>query len=126
MRKRAQVLACQEWETSRANFGQVSNCNILNYINLFEKSSASSTPVTGVHIQGWRSVLKRGWALVYLYSLRGSDFAATHPVPLQFNVDTRQVSECHEDKAKGKAVHSAIPMGCKSCHEIRITKTSPA
>jgi predicted CXXCH cytochrome family protein len=30
--------------------------------------------------------------------------------------------ECHEDKAKGKSVHSAIAMGCTSCHEVRVTK----
>ena len=33
-----------------------------------------------------------------------------------------QVPECHEDKAKGKNVHSAIAMGCTSCHEIRVNK----
>ncbi len=49
-------------------------------------------------------------------------FAATHPVPLDKNTDAKKCLECHEDKAKGKAVHSAIQMGCLSCHEIRVNK----
>ena len=48
--------------------------------------------------------------------------AATHPVPLDKNTDSAKCIECHEDKAKGKAVHSAIAMGCTSCHEVRVTK----
>jgi predicted CXXCH cytochrome family protein len=49
-------------------------------------------------------------------------FAATHPVPLDKNIDTKKCLECHEDKAKGKAVHSAVQMGCLSCHEVRVNK----
>ncbi len=49
-------------------------------------------------------------------------FAATHPVPLEKNTDTKKCLECHEDKAKGKAVHSAIQTGCMSCHEVRVSK----
>jgi len=48
--------------------------------------------------------------------------AATHPVPLDKNTDSAKCIECHEDKAKGKSVHSAVAMGCTSCHEIRVTK----
>ena len=48
--------------------------------------------------------------------------AATHPVPLEKNTDSAKCIECHEDKAKGRAVHSAIAMGCTSCHEIRVAK----
>jgi predicted CXXCH cytochrome family protein len=48
--------------------------------------------------------------------------AATHPVPLDPNTDAKKCLECHEDKSKGKSVHSAIPMGCLSCHEIRTNK----
>jgi predicted CXXCH cytochrome family protein len=48
--------------------------------------------------------------------------AATHPVPLDKNTPTSKCIECHEDKAKGKSVHSAIATGCTSCHEIRVTK----
>ena len=47
-------------------------------------------------------------------------FAAVHPVPLDKNTDAAKCIECHEDKTKGKAVHSAIQMGCMSCHEIRV------
>ena len=48
--------------------------------------------------------------------------AAIHPVPLEKNTDSSKCIECHEDKAKGKFVHSAIAMGCTSCHEIRVNK----
>ena len=49
-------------------------------------------------------------------------FAKEHPVPLDKNVDSAKCLECHEDKSKGKAVHSAIAMGCLSCHEVRVNK----
>jgi predicted CXXCH cytochrome family protein len=49
-------------------------------------------------------------------------FAKTHPVPLDKNVDSSKCLECHEDKTKGKAVHSAIQMGCLSCHEVRVNR----
>ncbi len=48
--------------------------------------------------------------------------AKTHPVPLDKNVDAAKCLECHEDKSKGKAVHSAIAMGCLSCHEVRVNR----
>jgi predicted CXXCH cytochrome family protein len=48
--------------------------------------------------------------------------AAVHPVPLDKNTDAAKCLECHEDKAKGKSVHSAIKTGCLSCHEIRVNK----
>ena len=48
--------------------------------------------------------------------------AAVHPVPLDKNTDSAKCIECHEDKAKGKYVHSAIATGCTSCHEIRVNK----
>ena len=49
-------------------------------------------------------------------------FAKEHPVPLDKNVDSAKCLECHEDKSKGKAVHSAIATGCLSCHEVRVNK----
>jgi len=52
----------------------------------------------------------------------GRVFAATHPVPLDPKADSSTCLACHEDKTKGKAVHSAIQMGCTSCHEIRVNK----
>jgi predicted CXXCH cytochrome family protein len=48
--------------------------------------------------------------------------AAVHPVPLDPRTDSARCLECHENKSKGKAVHSAIAMGCLSCHEIRVNK----
>ena len=48
--------------------------------------------------------------------------AATHPVPLDKNTPSAKCIECHEDKAKGKSVHSAIATGCTSCHEVRVSK----
>ena len=48
--------------------------------------------------------------------------AAKHPVTLDPKADPVTCLACHEDKAKGKSVHSAIAMGCTSCHEIRTTK----
>ncbi len=48
--------------------------------------------------------------------------AKEHPVPLDKNVDSAKCLECHEDKTKGKAVHSAIATGCLSCHEVRVNK----
>jgi len=50
--------------------------------------------------------------------------AAKHPVPLEANVDAAKCLECHADKAKGKAVHSAMKVGCLSCHEVRVSKDS--
>ncbi len=48
--------------------------------------------------------------------------AKEHPVPLDKNVDSAKCLECHEDKSKGKAVHSAIATGCLSCHEVRVNR----
>ncbi len=46
--------------------------------------------------------------------------AGKHPVPLEKNADSKQCVECHENKSKGKSVHSAVAMGCTSCHEVRV------
>jgi predicted CXXCH cytochrome family protein len=48
--------------------------------------------------------------------------AATHPVPLEKDTPDSKCIECHEDKSKGKFVHSAIAAGCSSCHEVRVSK----
>lgn len=48
--------------------------------------------------------------------------ADIHPVPLEKDADTPKCLECHADKATGKNVHTAISMGCTSCHEIRVNK----
>lgn len=49
-------------------------------------------------------------------------FSAVHPVPLDPKTDSAKCLECHADKSKGKFVHSAIAMGCMSCHEIRVNR----
>lgn len=49
-------------------------------------------------------------------------FAGKHPVPLDKNTDSAKCIECHEDKAKGKVVHTAVATGCTTCHEIRVNK----
>jgi predicted CXXCH cytochrome family protein len=48
--------------------------------------------------------------------------AAKHPVPLDPKTDAATCIGCHQEKATGKSVHSAIAMGCTSCHEIRVNK----
>jgi predicted CXXCH cytochrome family protein len=58
--------------------------------------------------------------LVFLCAGRVS--AVQHPVPLDPKADPSTCLACHEDKTKGKSVHSAIAMGCTSCHEIRTVK----
>ena len=62
--------------------------------------------------------------VIVMATLMSSSFlyAAIHPVPLDKNTDSAKCIECHEDKGKGKVVHSAITAGCTSCHEIRVNK----
>ncbi len=48
--------------------------------------------------------------------------AGKHPVPLEKDTDSATCIGCHENKAKGKAVHSAIASGCNSCHEVRVNR----
>jgi len=62
------------------------------------------------------------WFFAVLLYVSVPAWGATHPVPLDKNTDSKKCLECHEEKSKGKAVHSAIPMGCLSCHEIRNNK----
>ncbi len=56
--------------------------------------------------------------LVLILSARWAN-AVEHPVPLEKDADC---ATCHEDKTKGKAVHSAIAMGCTTCHEVKTEK----
>jgi predicted CXXCH cytochrome family protein len=60
--------------------------------------------------------------LVLLVVAASPAIAKQHPVPLEKNTDAAKCIECHEDKTKGKAVHSAIATGCLSCHELRVNK----
>src|SRR5208283_1793960 len=57
--------------------------------------------------------------LIVLLLFGGRASAAKHPVPLDPKADTSTCMACHEDKTKGKSVHSAMAMGCTACHEIR-------
>src|SRR5689334_341595 len=52
----------------------------------------------------------------------GTANAGRHPVPLDGKADAAKCLECNEEKSKGKSVHSAIAMGCTTCHEVRINK----
>lgn len=49
-------------------------------------------------------------------------WASKHPVPLDPKAGAKSCLECHADKTKGKAVHSAMATGCFSCHEVRVNK----
>jgi predicted CXXCH cytochrome family protein len=63
------------------------------------------------------------WFLAVMIVLgKAPVMAGVHPVPLEKNTDSATCATCHEDKTKGKAVHSAIAMGCTSCHELRVNK----
>ena len=48
--------------------------------------------------------------------------AGEHPVPLEKNIDAAKCLECHEDKSKGAHVHTAISMGCTTCHDVKVEK----
>lgn len=60
--------------------------------------------------------------LLLVFAGASSSLGKTHPVPLEPGTDSAKCITCHEDKTKGKAVHSAIPTGCLSCHELRVNK----
>jgi len=63
------------------------------------------------------------WTSVALFALLATRAgAAVHPVPLDPKTDAAKCVECHDDKSKGKHVHSAMATGCLSCHEIRVNK----
>jgi len=63
-----------------------------------------------------------GFCLFVALFVSGS-WARKHPVPLDAKTDSAKCLECHQDKTKGAVVHSAVPMGCLSCHEVRIIKS---
>jgi predicted CXXCH cytochrome family protein len=62
-----------------------------------------------------------GWLALVVLTV-GPAIARQHPVPLDKNADAASCLACHEEKTKGKAVHSAVATGCLSCHEIRTSK----
>ncbi|MBZ5527577.1 MAG: hypothetical protein LAN71_06730 [Acidobacteriia bacterium] len=47
-----------------------------------------------------------------------------HPVPLPANADTAQCVECHAEKQQGKHVHTAISLGCTTCHNVETKNDS--
>src|SRR5215471_16056159 len=59
---------------------------------------------------------------LFVLGVGRSSFAKIHPVPLEKNVDSATCLQCHEEKSKGKSVHTAIQTGCLSCHEVRVNK----
>lgn len=67
-------------------------------------------------------VLKSVSIMAVSVALTISALAGTHPVPLDPKADSATCAQCHEDKTKGKSVHTAIAMGCTSCHEVRVKK----
>jgi predicted CXXCH cytochrome family protein len=73
------------------------------------------------HVSGANKGFTLG-LLAFLLFLALPARADIHPVPLDKNVDSAKCLECHEDKAKGKNVHTAISMGCTSCHEVRVNR----
>jgi predicted CXXCH cytochrome family protein len=68
--------------------------------------------------------LSLGQVLIIVSLLGASAWAVVHPVPLDPKQDSATCLQCHEDRTKGKSVHSAIAMGCTSCHEIRVNKNT--
>ncbi len=44
--------------------------------------------------------------------------AVVHPVPLGNNPAKANCTECHSDLSQGKYVHSAMAMGCTTCHKV--------
>jgi predicted CXXCH cytochrome family protein len=57
-------------------------------------------------------------AFVLCTVMRAGAQATEHPVHLGKNPDTAKCMECHVDKGKGKYVHTAIAMGCTTCHTV--------
>ena len=59
---------------------------------------------------------------VFLGLVAARASAAIHPVPLDPKADSSTCLQCHDDKTKGKSVHSAMQLGCLTCHEVRVNK----
>ena len=59
-------------------------------------------------------------ALIALWAAPSA--AKEHPVPLEKNTDTATCLSCHEEKFKGKVVHTGKTQECSTCHEVRVTK----
>jgi predicted CXXCH cytochrome family protein len=80
------------------------------------------TPSSGAVPPFCSPILRFALLLTLVAFCSPAALAGVHPIPLEKNTDAAKCVECHEDKTKGKAVHSAIAMGCLSCHEVRVNK----
>jgi predicted CXXCH cytochrome family protein len=69
-----------------------------------------------------RAKLALIFIIAVIFSFAGAAYAAVHPVPLDPKADPATCLQCHQDKTKGKSVHSAMAMGCTACHEIRVNR----
>jgi len=73
------------------------------------------------HLFGPRSILLIALILLVFASPSRADIQK-HPVLLPANPDPSKCLECHNDKATGKHVHTAISMGCTVCHTVANVK----
>src|SRR5579871_5319926 len=88
-----------------------------------DSSSYRIRPLAAKETKGNRVNRLMKTALLALIIASGAALrAAEHPVPLDKNTDAAKCLECHAEKAKGKNVHTAVSMGCLSCHEVRVSK----
>ncbi len=69
-----------------------------------------------------RLAISLGSLVMLLLTVSLPASADIHPVPLEKNADSEKCLECHADKAKGKAVHTAVSTGCLICHEVRVNR----
>jgi len=87
------------------------------------RGQEQATELIGEAITGSAILLAKIVLVLMVLGCLSRAFASNvHPVPLEKNTDAAKCLECHVDKDKGKSVHSAMAMGCTSCHEIRVTK----
>jgi len=95
-------------------------------VPMMQRLIGNSIALHGRDSRGRRRVSARLRGISMLFALfivlasRAS--AQIHPVPLDPKTDASKCVECHTDKTKGKFVHSAMAMGCLSCHEIRVNR----
>jgi len=75
------------------------------------------------HVPPASTIAQQGvFCFLMVLAAASSSQAKTHPVPLDANTDAAKCVACHEDKTKGKSVHSAIATGCLTCHQVRVAK----
>ena len=62
------------------------------------------------------------WPLEALAQMDVWSSGGAHPVTLKPNAESSICSECHSSISKGKYVHSAMTMGCTTCHQVKNEK----